>query len=313
MHSASLIALDRHILLAAYFGGSKEGQSDVCVWGNLYNTQNKQWSKAFKLLSASDLSRQAHEFVKILGNPVLYAHKDKLYLFVVGASLGGWATSRIYVLNTPLNKPKALHYEQTLHLSPFLNISHLVRNPPTPTTDGGFILPIYHELARKSPVLLKFDNKAHLQFLLKPNSLKQQLQPSLVPYKHCAFVAFRSYKTTHFYTQTCLDFWHWQPPRLSNLKNFDSANALFNANGELYLIYNQALPKNPNARSALRLARFNATSGTFMPLKILDTSQRGEVSYPAVLIFNNQVHVLYTKERKAIAHLVFNLAYLKSL
>ncbi|WP_238374479.1 sialidase family protein [Helicobacter ailurogastricus] len=313
VHAASLTALNGHTMLAAYFGGSKEAQSDVSIWGNLYTDQTKRWGEAFKLLSASDLSRQAHEFVKILGNPVLYTHKDKLYLFVVGASLGGWATSKIYVLRAPLTNPKDLHFEQILHLSPFLNISHLVRNPPTPTTDGGFILPIYHELAKKSPVFLKFSPQVNLQFLLKPNSLKQQLQPSLVPYQNCAFVVFRSYKTERFYTQSCLDFWHWRKPVLSNLNNYDSANALFNADGVLYLIYNQALPHNPSARSALRLARFNPKSGAFVPLKVLDTSLKGEVSYPCVLIFHDQVHILYTKERKGIAHMVFNLAYLKSL
>ncbi|WP_233706408.1 exo-alpha-sialidase [Helicobacter heilmannii] len=313
VHSASLSALGKHTLLAAYFGGSKEAKSDVCIWGNLYNTQTGQWSQAFKLLDPRTLSHQAHEFVKILGNPVLYTHQNRLYLFVVGASLGGWATSKIYVLSAPANKPQALHYEQTLHLSPLLNISHLVRNPPTPTTDGGFVLPIYHELAKKSPVFLKFDSHTHLQFLLMPNSLKQQLQPSLVPYQHCAFVAYRSYKTERFYTQSCLDFWHWQKPLLSNLSNHDSANTLFNANGVLYLIYNQALPHHKNARGALRLARLEPKTGAFMPLKILDRSQKGEVSYPFVMLFDNQVHVLYTKERKAIAHMVFNLAYLKGL
>ncbi|BEG58091.1 Kdo hydrolase subunit 2 [Helicobacter sp. NHP21005] len=313
MHAATLTALDNHTMLVAYFGGSKEAQSDVNIWGNLYTDKLQRWSEAFKLLSARDLSRQAHEFVKILGNPVLLAHRNRLYLFVVGASLGGWATSKIYVLSAPLSNPKALHYVQTLHLSPFLNISHLVRNPPTQTTDGGFILPIYHELANKSPVFLKFDKEAHLQFLVKTNDLRQQLQPSLVPYQNCAFVVFRSYKTTRFYTQSCLDFWHWQKPALSNLNNYDSANALFNANGVLYLIYNQALPHNPSARSALRLARFDAKNRVFVPLKILDTSLKGEVSYPSVLILHNQIHVLYTKERKTIAHLVFNLSYLKSL
>ncbi len=326
MHAATLGALNADYLMGAYFGGSAEGVGDVKIYAHLYNLKTQEWSPAISLLSAPLLSQKAHEFVKILGNPVLYATHNTLYLFVVGASLGGWATSKIYGLSAPLNRAlkqlqnnqsPQLDFMQTLPLSPFLNISHLVRTSPLPTDDGGFVLPIYQELARKTSLLLKFDTHARLESVIQPNSLKQQLQPSLVPYQHCAFMAFRSYKRFDLYTQTCQSPLKWDQPKLSNLKNYDDSLNLLNVNGTIYLIYNAPLQEGYNSRSALMLAKFAPTPtqpGNFKPLGILDSTQKGgEVSYPATLIFKDKVHVLYTKDRQQIQHLVFNLAYLKSL
>ncbi len=326
MHAATLSALNDNYLVGAYFGGSAEGVGDVKIYAHLYNLKTQEWGQALPLLSAPLLSQKAHEFVKILGNPVLYATHNTLYLFVVGASLGGWATSKIYLLCAPLkrvleqlqhNQSPQLDFIQTLPLSPFLNISHLVRTSPLPTDDGGFVLPIYQELAKKTPLLLKFDPHARLERVIQPNLLKQQLQPSLVPYQHCALMAFRSYKRFDLYTQTCQTPLKWDPPQLSNLKNYDDSLNLFNVNGTLYLIYNAPLQEGYNSRSALMLAQFAsslALPSYFKPLGILDfTQQGGEVSYPATLIFKDQVHVLYTKDRQHIQHIIFNLAYLKSL
>ncbi|WP_430734577.1 exo-alpha-sialidase [Helicobacter suis] len=309
VHSATLSALSNDYLLAAYFGGSAEGLSDVKIYANLYSIKTQTWQKAFALLSAPELSKLANVYVKILGNPVLFTQHNRLYLFVVGVSLGGWATSRIYMLVSNITPPFHFSLLQILPLSPFLNISHLVRTAVLPTTDGGFVLPTYHELAHKFPLLLKFDTQDRLQLLIKPNTLKQQLQPTLAPYKSCALMALRSYKTQQFYTQTCKTPLQWNLPHLSNLHNYDNSIVLFNANHTLYLLYNQPLKNSNNPRSALYLAKFK--DGYFSPLTILDSSLKGEVSYPAVLNFNNQIHVLYTKERKAIMHLSFNLGYLK--
>ncbi|MFC3847818.1 sialidase family protein [Helicobacter baculiformis] len=321
MHAATLSILSDRFLLAAYFAGSAEGERDVQIYANLYDLNTQTWSPPFVLLSAKLLSQLAGVYVKALGNPVLVKRGDCLYLFVVGVSLGGWATSRIYTLSI---QTASLHtsvrphltFLSTLSLGPFLNISHLVRNTALLTDDGGFVLPIYHELATKMPLLLKFDAHAHLQEVIKPNTLSAQLQPTLTPYQTCALMLFRSYRHTNLYAQTCQDPTHWNPPTLSNLRNYNDALALFNANGTLYLIYNAPLPNSPRSRSALRLARFAPTPkqpSYFNPLVILDQSHTSEVSYPCVLVSGDKVHVLYTKERHAIMHLVFNSAYLKAL
>ncbi|WP_104749139.1 exo-alpha-sialidase [Helicobacter cynogastricus] len=320
VHSASLGALPSGHLLVAYFGGSEEGLPDVRIYANLYNPKSKIWSPAFTLLSPTQLSQLSKSYVKALGNPVLAIFNQKVYLFVVGVSLGGWATSRIYALQADISSLLAqkphLNFLSTLSLSPLLNISYLVRNSPLPTEDGGFILPIYHELVAKFPLLLKFDSKAHLQRVIKPNYLSSQLQPTLTPYKQCALMAFRSSKDTHLYTQTCKDLLHWNPPIPSNLRNYDDALALFNANHETYLVYNAPLPNASSSRSSLRLARFAPTSkrsSYFDPLAILDQSLEGEVSYPSVLVLKDTIHLVYTKHRHTIMHLILNKALLKAL
>ncbi|WP_120946170.1 exo-alpha-sialidase [Helicobacter labacensis] len=315
VHASSLVALSSHFLLAAYFGGSAEAQSDVRLYAHLYTLKTQRWSKPFSLLDAPTLSQLAGIYIKALGNPVLLVHHGHLYLFVVGVSLGGWATSRIYQLSAPLiatPQSPIWRFERVLPLSPFLNISHLVRHSAVLTTDGGFILPIYHELAAKFALLLKFDARARLQAIIKPNTLTAQFQPALIPYESCAFMAFRSHKDHKLYTQTCQTPTLWNPPQASNLANYDDALALFSTKHHLYLIYNAPLLSSLHSRSALRLARFSAPNH-FTPVAILDQSLQGEVSYPCVLVLGDRVHVLYTKDRHAIVHVSFNSTYLKGL
>lgn len=46
--------------------------------------------------------------------------------------------------------------------SPFLNISTLVRSRAVNLSDGGFYLPVYHELIYKFPEMLRFDKTGNL-------------------------------------------------------------------------------------------------------------------------------------------------------
>ncbi|MGL2745474.1 3-deoxy-d-manno-octulosonic acid hydrolase subunit 2, partial [Helicobacter pylori] len=180
VHASSLISLPNDNLLSAYFSGTKEGARDVKISANLFDSKINRWSEAFIILTKEELSHYSHEYIKKLGNPLLFLHDDKILLFVVGVSMGGWATSKIYQLESAL-EPIHFKFARKLSLSPFLNLSHLIKNKPLNTTDGGFMLPLYHELATQYPLLLKFDKQNNPKELLRPNALNHQLQPSLTP------------------------------------------------------------------------------------------------------------------------------------
>ena len=142
MHASALINLPNDNLLSAYFSGTKEGARDVKISANLFDSKINRWSEAFILLTKEELSHYSHEYIKKLGNPLLFLHEDKILLFVVGVSMGGWATSKIYQLESAL-EPIRFKFARKLSLSPFLNLSHLIKNKPLNTTDGGFMLPLY--------------------------------------------------------------------------------------------------------------------------------------------------------------------------
>ncbi|MFA4744750.1 exo-alpha-sialidase, partial [Helicobacter pylori] len=89
VHASSLISLPNDNLLNAYFSGTKEGARDVKISANLFDGKTNRWSEAFILLTKEDLSHHSHEYIKKLGNPLLFLHDDKILLFVVGVSMGG--------------------------------------------------------------------------------------------------------------------------------------------------------------------------------------------------------------------------------
>ncbi|OJZ96674.1 exo-alpha-sialidase, partial [Helicobacter pylori] len=223
-------------------------------------------------------------------------------------SMGGWATSKIYQLESAL-EPIRFKFVQKLSLSPFLNLSHLIRNKPLNTTDGGFMLPLYHELATQYPLLLKFDKHNNPRELLRPNALNHQLQPSLTPFKDCALMAFRNYSfKDSLMLETCKTPTAWQKPMLTNLKNLNDALNLINLNKELYLIHN---PSDLSLRRKELLLSKLENSNSFKTLKILDKAN--EVSYPSYSLNPYFIDIVYTYNRSHIKHIRFNMAYLKSL
>ncbi|WQW10119.1 3-deoxy-d-manno-octulosonic acid hydrolase subunit 2 [Helicobacter pylori] len=308
VHASSLINLPNDNLLSAYFSGTKEGARDVKISANLFDGKTNRWSEAFTILTKEDLSHHSHEYIKKLGNPLLFLHDNKILLFVVGVSMGGWATSKIYQLESAL-EPIRFKFARKLSLSPFLNLSHLIKNKPLSTTDGGFMLPLYHELATQYPLLLKFDQQNNPRELLRPNTLNHQLQPSLTPFKDCAVMAFRNHSfKDSLMLETCKTPTAWQKPMLTNLKNLNDALNLINLNEELYLIHN---PSDLSLRrKELWLSKLE-NSNSFKTLKVLDKAN--EVSYPSYGLNPHFIDIVYTYNRSHIKHIRFNMAYLKSL
>lgn len=307
-HASNLSFVNGEIM-ALFFAGEREGARDVAIWQSFLseNKQNKAFSPPKKLLTPEILSKMSGKFIKKLGNPLAFAHtQGKTQLFVVGVSLGGWATSKIYQLELTENfTPK---FKQELHLSPFANFSHLVRNPPIFLQNGGFLLPIYHELATKYALLLEFDENANLRSKTRPNALKAQLQPSLIALNsHEALMFFRNHKQNAAFVQIYANN-AWQSPKKSNLKNHDSSSVLFKSPNFVFLVHNDGAQN--AVRSRLSLYSLNA-KGEFIRLLTLDKGS--EVSYPSVLMLKNELYISYTFERKFIKVLKLDINSLERL
>ena len=315
-HSSTLASLGDGRILSAYFAGSREGASDVKIYGNILS-QNR-WGEAFEILSRQRLMRDAKEYIAKLGNPVLYRLDDTLHLFIVGASIGGWATSKLYHY-TASPKDLDFRFSQALHLSPFLNISTLARTQPLAIRfqeqrnagQSGFILPLYHELATKYPLLLVLDSTGHITQIKKPNKIKGLLQPSITALSPTqSLLAFRAHKSADsiLYTQLCDNRLHCSPPQATNLKNQDNSLNLFTLGNQTYLLYNT--PNGNLTRSKLSIARL-ITPTTFQWLTDIDATStpKGEVSYPTAIITDGQIHITYTLDRRAIRHKALSTDY----
>lgn len=318
VHSASITQLANQAMFAVWFAGSGEGKPDVQIFGSFYHPSSNTWSIPQSVLTRQKLIADSRHFIKKLGNPVIYrSANNDLHLFVVGVSFGGWATSKIYHYISRGEKIN-FTYAGVLQLGALMNLSHLVRSNPVGLEDGGFYLPVYHELARKYPLIVRFDANGKMLRVQKIIDENGQLQPSLVPLdtKECLAV-FRNANDGPMKMQFCYSGGLiWDRPILTQIVNEGSSVASFKLNGQIFLIYNTR-EKNPEeSRGTLALAILDKTQ--WKQIAILDVA-RGvrengksvEVSYPNVYVGQNFVDLVYTNNRTQISHIRLNQKWLE--
>ena len=81
-------------LMAAWFGGTREGAADV----SLYQSDlvvGHAWQPATELMTRQSVQAQMGRNIRKLGNPLLMAEPGRLHLYFVSVSYGGWAGSAI--------------------------------------------------------------------------------------------------------------------------------------------------------------------------------------------------------------------------
>lgn len=299
-------------LMAAWFAGSREGHSDVQIYASFLQTmsgQPEKWSDPVAILNRDNLAKQSQMFIKKLGNPVLYQTADgTIHLFVVATSYGGWAAAKIAHLTS--NDGQAFKLKQILPLSPLTNVSHLVRTLPVPLADGGFYLPIYHELVNKFEVVLRFNQHGEWVGKIRPNHLTGTLQPAMVATSpdSCLMVR-RHHPAQNLLVQTChAGGLQWGKSVVSNISNEDNSLNIVQFNQKTYLIHNQA--HDGNHRAQLWLSELHPVGNAYtVDKQLLLAEMNGrEVSYPSALVVDDNLHVVYTQDRVAIRHLQINIA-----
>lgn len=299
-HSASLIALPDGDRLVFWFGGSREGATDVRIW--MARQHQGRWQAPQSVVGPEQLSANTGRYVKKVGNPLVYRTADGvLHLFVVSVSFGGWAGSSLNYLQS---RDNGTHWgpAQKLVTSPFFNLSTLVRTHAVPLRDGGFYLPAYHELVRKYPLALRFD--AHGQFVgaVRIGNQNQTLQPAMVAVTEAqAFTYLRNAgKERQVLMQETLDGGlSWSTPRSINLPNPDAAIAVDRLpDGRLLMAYN------PLTEKRYRLALATSADGEhWVPITEVESADRdAEFSYPSLQVNGDQVDLAYTWNRQQIRY-----------
>lgn len=310
-HSSSFTMLPNNDLLAFWFAGTKEGQPDVKIWHSWYHAG--KWLMATSLVDPQMIAKANHRYVIKVGNPVIYRAADGLlHLFVVSVSVGGWAGSALNHL-TSADEGKTWSAPQRIIISPFFNISTLVRASAVSLSDGGFYLPVYHEFIRKYPELLRFNSAGKFVEQIRISAKNQMLQPSLVPISTTQAWAYLRNGSSNaesrpmFVAATFSGGKTWQTPVATNLTNPDSSVVVVNlGDGRLLMVYN------PLKRSQLTLA-ISHDGLNWRPIYNLEDSLGKEFSYPAIQINGNNLDILYTNNRQNIKHVRFNRRWLNEV
>ncbi len=319
-HSAAAVELEGGDVMAVWYGGSGEKKEDVCIYKNRWSTADKTWGRESKLIDVKQTRRGSGRFTRKLGNPAITRGPDgRLWLFYVSA-IGGWASSKI---NFITSSDEGEHWSpaRQLQVSPFLNLSTLVKGTPIHYSDGSVGLPVYHEFIGKFGELLRLNRSGKVVDKSRLAYGRDSLQPVIIPYTESRALSMMRYAGDAPYRilmqHTENAGVDWSYPEKSVLPNPNAAISGLSTKGgtEMLLVFNN----DPKERDRLALARSRDHGATWEVLHTFD--QRSEVegkkegfSYPNLIqTQNGDFHLFYTWNQSDIKHIQFNQAWVDSL
>lgn len=306
-HASSIEVLKNGDLIATWFAGSHEGKPDVRIWQSKFRNEN--WSYAYPIITRQTITDEDGRFTSKLGNPVIYLDdNNKLHLFLVSVGLiGGWSGSSLNHFIS-VNNGNSWEFNGKLYLSPFANISSLDRAKAVPLANGGFYLPIYHEMIRKYPEVLHFDNNANFISQIRLTANNNLIQPAILPISSkVAFAYLRNSNNkdnTLYYQITNDGGLTWSNLLPTNLKNQDSSIVVDRVKESEYLMVH-----NEEGRNQLYLSWSN-DGIKWKNIYLIESNLGDEYSYPTIQVKNGLIDITYTYNRQGIKHLRINLNWL---
>lgn len=324
VHVGSICEMTDEQLAAVWYGGTREGAKDVAIF---FSTKlpgiNTSWSNPRVIVDRDLATRELKRYIRKVGNPVLFSGSGKqLWLIYVSITVGGWSGSSLN-LKTSQDGGDTWTESQRLTLSPFFNISELVKGRPLQLKTMGermnqdhFAVPIYHEFLGNFPEILWIsffkDSSRIVYEKSRMAGGKSFIQPSIAALDtHIATAFYRSVSTDKRIaaatTEDCGQ--NWTAPDYLDLPNPDSAvDALPLPENCILLAFNDSR----NSREIMQLALSKDGGQNWTRIHTLENSPNEEFSYPFMIRGRNGlIHVVYTWKRKRIKHLVFNEAWIE--
>jgi predicted neuraminidase len=193
VHASSVTSLPDGGLMAVWFAGSREGAADVQVRGARFDAIAAEWGDELVLATRESTQKATQKHIRKLGNPVIaLAPDNRLWLFYVSVSIGGWAGSAINAMYSD-DLGETWSTPRQLITTPFLNISTLVRNAPVFHQDGTIGLPVYHEFLGKFAEYLYISPNGEVTGKSRISKGNDSLQPTVVPMDEQHAVAMLRY------------------------------------------------------------------------------------------------------------------------
>lgn len=312
-HVASICELPDGSLAATWYAGSREGASDVAIYLSTRSATDARWSPPRAIVTRASATRDLNRYIKKVGNSLIFADsRGRLWLIYVTVSVGGWSGSSLN-LTISTDKGSTWAPSRRLTLSPFFNLAELVKNAPVALADGGWAVPIYHELAGTLPEILWLHDVAGDIRATKSRVSAGWFgyQPALTALNANRAVALLrddGVAQTVSITRSEDAGHSWSSPQPIDLPNPDSGlDGIRLGDGRLLLAFNDS----PTGRENLRLALSMNEGRTWTRIATLAEEPGADFSYPFLMqARDGEVHLVYTWQRKAIKHITFNAAWL---
>ncbi len=309
VHGANVIETRDGGLLATWFGGTREGATDVALWGADYSPQTRRWSEPRRIIGAAGTQAALGRHIKTVGNSVLVRDVlGELSLYYVSVSVGGWAGSALNVMHSS-DEGQSWDAPRRLITSPFFNISTLNKCAPLAYDDGSIGLPVYHEFIGKFAELLRLDPYGRVLDKVRITHGRRAIQPLLLPLAQDQLLALMRdtgpFPGHVLFSRSADAGMSWPVHGELPLPNPDSAVAgLRRPDGSLLLVFNDV----EAGRSSLALAVSRDDGVSWRIVRHFEQSaDKEEFSYPHLIrSHDGSMHLLYTWNRKRIRHIVFN-------
>lgn len=289
-------------MVAAWFGGSGEGNADVNIWVSHY--QHGHWTAP--VMAADGRINESTRYACY--NPVLYQQpRGPLLLFYkIGPNVQGWTGWMKRSNDNGLHWGPAEALPKGI-LGPIKNKPVLIKGIlvcPSSTEDSGW----------RSHFEYTKDWGKHWKKSVPLNDGKMisAIQPSILSYRNGRLQAiFRSMNSTVNTAWSRDGGLHWSPVVPTELPNNNSGlDAITLMDERQLMVYNHVKPppgadEGRGARTPLNIAL--SSDGIHWKMVLVLENTPGEFSYPsAIQSKDGLVHIVYTWNRVKIKHVVID-------
>lgn len=302
-HAGTIEISEDGKLTSAWFGGDKEGASNVMIY---YSTKSdKNWSKPIKLNDKWE--GVAH------WNPVLFYHNNLLNLYYKhGNRIQDWETvySTSNDFGNTWEESKTLVEKDPVNRGP-------VKNKPILLSNGCICAPTSMQVYLDAPkpkeqcwdcfVDLSYDNgitwEKSMLVPLNHDNLKGKglIQPTVWESTPGNVHMFMRSTEDKMYRSDSTDYGKtWCEAYPTNISNNNSGIDLVKlSSGDLVLVYNKA---RKGARTPLNVALSKDNGQTFEEIAVLESIE-GQYMYPSVVCDKEEnLHIIYTYNRRFMVY-----------
>lgn len=319
VHCPSVCELPDGGLACAWYAGTEETARDVAIYlavtppVDAAGQAEVAWGSPRAVVDRAGAIADLDRYVDKVGNAVLFSDAARrLWLVYVTIGLGGWSGSS---LNACWSDDGGATWSPSrrLTLSPFFNVSELVRAAPVLLDSGEIALPVYHECIGKFPELLWLRPEADRLVATKSRLAggRSLLQPAVVPLGGREAVAFlRNHgPSRRLVEQRSADGGRsWTPPAPTPLANPDASVAAVRLSTGAVLV---AFNNSTSGRENMSLAVRDGGSDAWSVIATLDREPGRKFAYPyMVQDRRGLVHLVYTWKMQRVRHVAFNEAWI---
>jgi predicted neuraminidase len=315
-HVSSVCPAGDGRVACTWYEGSWESAPDTAIYLSVFDEAKAQWSPPVVLVDRNTCSKELKRYVRKVGNALIYRDgRGRLWLFYSSIIFGGWSGSSLnYKISA--DNGKTWSRSEKLVLSPFFNLAENVKNKGMNLADRSFVIPAYHEFAKKFSEMLSVETDGgKVKYdIRKMTHTGKAVQPSLIYEEGKGLIAFfrnmASGGKNHILTAESRDMGRtWSDLQATGLPNPDSGFDMIKTRDGGYL---GVINNTYSGRGNLTLILSRDGGKNWELLKVIESKKGSEYSYPSINQSTSGIyHITYTYEKKRIKHIVFNEQWIR--